>query len=184
MIVKNFFKPDKRRLVLFALFSIVAYFAMVQTWGFCKECSSKPFLYDAIVSFPFWGLWVYLSLPMQLLFSLIPSQGLILLLANLTYFYLVSCFMVYSFEKHRGSFSIKVIGFWAIIFIALNLYNLVVLPWLLSASGEQIFVSATQPSFLGASGSYLAEFISFAFYAYLVSSIFFVAKNKLKKGKP
>lgn len=178
------FRSDKRKLVLFAFFSIVVYFGMIQTWAFCEECSPKPFLYDAVVSFPFWSLWIYLSLPIQIMSSFFSFQGAVSFLVNLLYFYVVSCFMIYSFEQFGKEFSKKIIGVWAIIFIALNLYNLVILPWLSSLSGEQIFVSAIQPSLLETIGFYLVEFISFVFYAYLVSSIFFAAKNKLKKSKP
>ncbi len=182
MSVKEFFGLDKRKLVLFIFFSIVVYFGMVQTWAFCKECSPKPLLYDAIAGFPFWGLWIYLSLPIQIMSAFL-LQSAVSFLINLLYFFVVSCFMVYFFERFRKEFSKKVIAFWAVIFIALNLYNIVVLPLIASTLGEQIVVSATQPTILETLGFFFAELIAFAFYAFLISSIFFIIKDKLNFGK-
>ncbi|MEK6973282.1 MAG: hypothetical protein AABW72_04560 [archaeon] len=88
--LKNFLKPSKLKLFISAVFLVLCYLAIVQSWVFCQECSPKPFLYDFIDKIPIWPFVMYIVLPVTMILSLFGLEFLNLPVV-LIYVYLLAC---------------------------------------------------------------------------------------------
>lgn len=182
----GFFKPTKSKIALLFIFLFIVAAGNIQSYSFADDPlgTSKPFLYDYLSWFPFWALLMFLSLP---IISLLPLTmqvpQLILLLINVIYFYAVSCFFIFSFEKFRKRFDQKLVIFWSLIFVALELFNYVIAQWISSSLGGRMLISGTQPSSLGGFTLFATDTIVFAFYAFLTTSIFFILSEKMYSSK-
>ena len=112
--IKEFLKPDKIKIILFILFLIIAYGGHTQAWAFGDKDelkNPKPMLYDFIQPFPFWGVWLFLQLPLLILSQIIViafgygadfiMRGPVWLfvIIQIVYFYLLSCAVVRIFNK-------------------------------------------------------------------------------------
>jgi hypothetical protein len=99
--IKQFLKPDWRRLILFAIFVAIAVGGKIQAWAF-SDIPPKPPLYDLLRPFPIWPMWMFLLMPLALLtlplrlvdIDLMGGPPWLFITANLIYFYLLSCFVV------------------------------------------------------------------------------------------
>jgi hypothetical protein len=115
-------KPDRRRMLLFALFAFIAVGGYIQSWAF-SDVPPKPPLYDLLSPFPIWPVWVLLMLPLILLSLPLSVVGLDVMTGsfwlfvgvNGLYFYLLSCLLVAGFNRYRGRFPRWL---WAAILIA------------------------------------------------------------------
>lgn len=114
--MRKFFKPNKARLLLFAVFMLIFIVGRIQTWAFSgKELNiPKPFLYDFLAPLGFvWLIWVFLLYPLDLLSKLLISIGgydsdfimrepyPLFELINVVYFYFLSCLFVFGWDKLR-----------------------------------------------------------------------------------
>jgi len=107
--MKRLLWPDGKRLLLFALFLAMAMGGMIQAWAF-SDVPPKPALYDLLRPLPIWPLWMLLLAPLALLSAPLRLLGLDLMegsyglfvVANLAYFYLLSCLIVAACGWLRG----------------------------------------------------------------------------------
>ena len=60
------FRPDWRRILLFAVFVAVTIGGMTQAWAF-SDVGPKPALYDLLRPVPIWPIWMFLLAPLALL---------------------------------------------------------------------------------------------------------------------
>ena len=114
-LIKQFFKPDLMKIVLFMIFMFIAFAGYTQSWVFSgKDMGSpKPPLFDLLAPFPFWVVWVFLLLPLALLSNLIVTVGdydmdFIMRgpfwpfgIINVIYFYMLSCLIIFVVDKFR-----------------------------------------------------------------------------------
>jgi hypothetical protein len=99
--LKQVLRPDWRKFLLFAIFVVIAIGGNIQAWVF-TDVPPKPPLYDLLRPFPIWPIWMYLLIPLALL--VLPLRLLnidvmggpfwLFIVANITYFYLLSCLIV------------------------------------------------------------------------------------------
>ena len=114
--IKNFIKPNKRKVLLFAIFILIAFGGRIQASLRRLECNLLEFL-------PFLEMWMTLELPFIIPFLLIEgliseviykTTGKIIILGDLTspffiifegfYLYLLACLAVLSFEYYGRKF--------------------------------------------------------------------------------
>ena len=103
--VKQMLKPDWRKLFLFAIFIAIAVGGKIQAWAF-SDVPPKPPLYNLLQPFPIWPIWMFLLMPLALLALPLRLLGLdvmggppwLFIIANIIYFYLLSCLVVASFD--------------------------------------------------------------------------------------
>ena len=99
--LKQVLRPDWRKILLFAIFVAIAIGGKIQAWAF-TDVPPKPPLYDLLRPFPIWPIWMFLLMPLALLALPLRLLGLdvmggpswLFIVANITYFYLLSCLMV------------------------------------------------------------------------------------------
>lgn len=99
--VKQFLKPEWRRLLVLAIFGAIAAGGQIQAWVF-SDLPPKPPLYDLLQPFPIWPIWMLLLLPLALVSLPLRLVGIDLMggpawlfwAANLSYFYLLSCLLI------------------------------------------------------------------------------------------
>jgi hypothetical protein len=110
--VLRFIKPDGRKLALLGACILIGLGGWIQSWGFSDGLAGpKPLLYDALLPFPLWPVWVYLLTPVALLtlplrlfgIDLLSTQGWAWMAINLGNFYFVSCVLVTLFDWLRGA---------------------------------------------------------------------------------
>ena len=107
--LKRLLYPDWRRMVLFAILVAITIGGRIQAWAF-TDLPPKPALYDLLRPFPIWPLWMLLLLPLALLALPLGLFGLdvmggpygVFIVANLAYFYLLSCLIVAAFNWIRA----------------------------------------------------------------------------------
>ena len=60
-VVKQFFKPDWKKLVLFGVLILIAFAGSTQSWIFSGKDAGlpKPLFYDFFSPIPFWPIWMY-----------------------------------------------------------------------------------------------------------------------------
>src|SRR3989344_1814073 len=75
--IKQFFKPDLRKIIIFMIFMFIAFGGQTQSWVFSDKDMGlpKPPLFDLLAPFPFWIVWVFLLAPLALLSNLIVAIG-------------------------------------------------------------------------------------------------------------
>lgn len=103
--VKQVLKPDLRKLFLFAIFIAIAVGGKIQAWVF-SDMLPKPPLYDLLRPFPIWSMWIFLMIPLALVVLPLRLLGIdvmggpawLFIIANIAYFYLLSCVVVTIFE--------------------------------------------------------------------------------------
>jgi hypothetical protein len=99
--VWQFLKPSWGKLFLFVIFIVIMMGGKIQAWAF-SDMPPKPPLYDVLRPFPIWPLWMFLLIPLALFGLPLRAVGIdvmggpawLFIIANLTYFYLLSCLMV------------------------------------------------------------------------------------------
>jgi hypothetical protein len=104
-IVKQFLKPEWRRLLLLAIFVAIAVGGRIQAWVF-SDAPPKPPLYDLLQPFPIWPVWMFLLMPLAVVSLPLRSVGIdvmdgppwLFMAASLIYFYLLSCLVIVGFE--------------------------------------------------------------------------------------
>ena len=109
--VKQVLKPDWRKLFLFAIFTSIAVGGKIQAWAF-SDVPPKPPLYDLLRPFPIWPMWMFLLMPLALLTLPLRFIGLdvmagppwLFVVANIIYFYLLSCLIITGFDKYKARF--------------------------------------------------------------------------------
>ena len=100
--ISDFFKPERSKFILFALFIIIYLGARIQAWCFMDDMPNgppKPFFYDQLRLVPFWLVFVYLSLPVMgilKIFSISPDS-----MAIPIYFYFLSCLLIEAFRLYK-----------------------------------------------------------------------------------
>jgi hypothetical protein len=117
--LKQFFKPDWKKLTLFAVFLFIAFAGNTQTWAFSGRDvgEPKPWFYDLFQGIPFWTIWVFLLLPVLMVSNLIVAVAgyqadfvgrgpwWVMLIIHLVYFYALACLIVFV-----GDWLIKKLG--------------------------------------------------------------------------
>ncbi len=97
--IKQFFKPDWRKLVLFGVLLLIAYAGSIQSWVFSGKDSGlpKPLLYNLFNPIPFWAIWMYLLAPIFIITggTLNFAPPWFFWIVNLIYFYVISCLVVF-----------------------------------------------------------------------------------------
>jgi hypothetical protein len=109
--IKQVLRPDWRKALLFAIFTLTAVGGHVQSWAF-SDVPPKPPLYDLLRPFPIWPIWVFLLMPLGLLSLPLRIIGLdimsghfwLFVAAQALCFYLLSCLLVVSFDGYRNRF--------------------------------------------------------------------------------
>lgn len=147
----------------------------IQSYAFIdgeEQGIPKPPLYDLLRPFPFWAMEMSLMLPTLLVFMPFRSIGLSHLgwsgLFQVVYFYLLSCFIVFSYDEHKNRFSRK---YWMVVSIVSAILGFVFGGiWNLSSITELI-------------NNYLGSTITLILYIYLLSSLGFFAYNLFRAGK-
>lgn len=107
--LKQFFRPDWKKLTVLAIFLFIAFAGNTQTWAFSgRELGEpKPLFYDLFGGIPIWTIWVMLLLPIIMLSNLIVAVAgynadfigrgpwWFVLMIHLAYFYTLSCLIVF-----------------------------------------------------------------------------------------
>lgn len=113
--IKQFFKPDLRKIIIFGIFMFIAFAGYTQTWVFSGKDMGlpKPPIFDILAPFPFWVVWLFLISPLALLSNLIVAIGgynadfimrgpfWFFGIINLIYFYVLSCLIIFIWNKLR-----------------------------------------------------------------------------------
>jgi hypothetical protein len=97
----QFLKPDWRKLLLFALFVLVALGGRIQAWAFSDQ-PPKPALYDLLKPLPIWPLWMLLLMPLALVswplrlagIDIMGGPAWLFMASNLVYFYALACLLI------------------------------------------------------------------------------------------
>jgi len=103
--IKQFLRPDRKRILISALLVLVALAGYIQSWVFGGKDMDlpKPPLFDLLAPLPFWAVWVLLLLPLGMLSNAIVAIGgygadfimrgpfSLFWAIQLLYFYVVSC---------------------------------------------------------------------------------------------
>jgi len=184
MFWKDFLKPDWRRISLLGVFLFIMVAAHIQSYAFVdgEEVDGeevgipKPPFYDVLKPFPFWAMWIYLIIPLVIFYipmsftglSYIIQTGWLTYLIQAAYFYLLSCFIFYSYDKHRKQFSRR---FWG-----LALTVSFVLSFFLGGAWNLLFVKEWATHLVSGAFTWLL-------YIYLLFSLVFFALDFFKAGK-
>jgi len=175
--IKEFLKPDWRKILLFGIFIFVMIAASIQSYAFIdgEEFGiPKPPLYDLLRPFPFWAMSMSLILPLAMMFVPFRSIGLshiiwsgwIAWTIETIYFYLVSCFIFFGYERYIKKFSRN---YWVVvIIISLTLSFVLGGIWNIPFLREQVM------NLIGGTFTLL-------FYIYLLSCGSLLIYNKFKK---
>jgi len=113
--LRNFLKPDWRKILLLTLFGFVSAGGEIQTWAFDEHNPQiKPPLYDLLRPLPLWFVWIVSLLPLLWLSAFFRGIGLDPLkigfdanllwrIALVCYYYLLSCLLVslFNWGKHQ-----------------------------------------------------------------------------------
>jgi len=132
-LMKEFLKPDWRKVLLFAVFALIAVGGHIQAWAF-SDVPPKPPLYDLLRPFPLWPMWVellfpliILSLPLRIVgLDVMAGHFLLFVAANVLYFYFLSCLLVVSFDRYRNRFPKWLCAVIIVLPLALSLPGLIV----------------------------------------------------------
>ncbi len=104
-LMRQFFKPDWRKLTVLAIFFLIVYAGHIQSWVFSGKDLGlpKPRFYDILESVPFWEIWMYLLVPIFILtggaFNSVPLW--VIWIIYLIYFYALSCLIIFILDKSR-----------------------------------------------------------------------------------
>ncbi|MHA1711347.1 MAG: hypothetical protein ACTSUS_04695 [Candidatus Freyarchaeota archaeon] len=179
MFWKDFLKPDWRRILLFGTFLFIMVAAHIQSYAFIdgEEVGiPKPPLYDVLSPFPFWAMWISLIMPLALLYmpfrftglSQIVWTGWLVYLIQAVYFYLASCFIFYSYEKHSDKFSRK---FWDFA-VAISF----ILSFVLGGAWNLLFIAEWATYLVGGA-------VTLLLYIYVLSSVGLFVHDMFKTEK-
>lgn len=71
--LKQFFRPDWKKLAIFAIFLFIVFAGNTQTWAFSGRDMGepKPLFYDLFRGIPIWTIWVMLLVPVFILSNLV-----------------------------------------------------------------------------------------------------------------
>lgn len=119
--IKCFFTPDRNRILIFVMFTLVAFAGHIQSWVFSGKDMGlpKPPLFELLTPFPFWVVWVMLLLPLGLLSNVIVAIGgydadfimrgpfWLSWIIQLLYFYVVSCVIASIWTRLSGRLKSK-----------------------------------------------------------------------------
>jgi len=108
--VWQFLKPSWGKLSLYIFFIAIMTGGKIQAWAF-SDVPPKPPFYGLLRPFPIWPLWMLLLMPLALFALPLRVAGIdvmggpawLFVIANLTYFYLLSCLMVAGFGWVRSA---------------------------------------------------------------------------------
>ncbi len=118
--ISNFIKPDLRKLTLFLFFSFICIGGVIQTYAFVDDVPGlpKPSLYDVLRPLDLWFPWIVFAGPVHILgYSLgltwimkfFPELGGIRFpVASVVYSYIVSCLIIYTWDRWLSSSRPKV----------------------------------------------------------------------------
>ena len=107
----EFLKPDLRNVLLFILFSFICIGGAIQSFAFIDDIPDLPTppFYDLLKPLNIWSAWVLFSLPIHILgyilklswiLNLFPDLGAVKFpVTGIVYSYLVSCWMIYTWDK-------------------------------------------------------------------------------------
>ncbi len=114
-IIKEFFKPDRGKALIFITFMFIAYVGSIQRWAFSNGKDfgvPKPPLYDFFAPISFcWIIWVLLLWPLEPLSKILIAVGgyqtdfimrgpeWLFWVIQVVYFYLLSCMMIFIWRK-------------------------------------------------------------------------------------
>jgi hypothetical protein len=108
--VGRFLKPGRATLALFLFLMAILIVGQIQAWAF-SDTPPKPPLYDLLRPFPIRPVWMLVLAPLA--FFAWPSRVVgvdimggpawVFLVANLTYFYLLSCLIVAAADWARNA---------------------------------------------------------------------------------
>jgi len=95
--IKQFLKPDWRKILIFAVFLFIAFAGSIQSWVFRGKDAGepKPLFFDLLKPIPFWPIWVLLILPL----TFIKGYFGLFWVIQLIYFYLFSCLIIFIWDK-------------------------------------------------------------------------------------
>lgn len=115
--VRQFIKPDWRKLALFGVLLLIAVGGQIQTWMFSDDPSTKPLLYDLLRPLPLWFLWILTMIPLFLLVAPLrevtpeinPQIGRFFWIGLVSYYYLGACVIVFLGDciKHKVNSSVR-----------------------------------------------------------------------------
>jgi len=105
------FSPTKLKIIIFLFLLFIMWAGYGQTYAF-KDGEEiglpKPFLYDLLGIFPFWELWLFLSIPLKIVESLFSMFGIRFfpngypfIIKNIVYFYFLASLLGYYFEAKK-----------------------------------------------------------------------------------
>jgi hypothetical protein len=108
-LIRQWLKPDWRKLVLFVLLLLITIGGQIQSWRFDDDPATKPPLYDLLRPLPLWFLWVLIMIPLfllaaplrQLASEIDLDLGRFWWLAMVAYDYLIACTVVSLFDWVR-----------------------------------------------------------------------------------
>lgn len=178
MKIDSLTKPNTSAILLFAVFTIIVYFANVQAWGFCKECGiPKPFFYDIIFPIGFWLIGAMLTFPVGILFGSIP--GLIFMIIQIAYVYVLSATLVHIRKKYLFERMDK-------LFIAMSIALFLFVLWdtgLFRMETNETVVQSGEPFPISFYFGYVLIPTSIFIFVYgtLLAGAFFYVQDKVKK---
>jgi len=124
-ILVEILKPTWMKICFFIIFAFIWIGGVTQTYTFIKDIPGieKPPLYDLLKPYDFWSPWIFFSAPFYILvrllcsiydfcspiFAMFPAMGGVKFpLAGITYSYMASAWMMFSWEKWFRSKKMKV----------------------------------------------------------------------------
>ena len=125
--------PSRRKILLFAIFTLIAIGGHIQAWAF-SDVPPKPPLYDLLRPFPIWPIWVFLLMPLGVLSLPLRIIGLdimsghfwLFVATQAFYFYLLSCLLAVSSDRYKARFPRWLWAAIVIVPLALHLPGLIV----------------------------------------------------------
>jgi hypothetical protein len=113
-IIRQFLKPDGRKLFLLVIFIAIMVGGQIQAWTF-SDVPPKPPLYDLLRPIRIWPVWMFLLAPLALIvlplrligIDIMGGPSWLFLITNFVYFYMLSCLIIAGFGWVRSKLILK-----------------------------------------------------------------------------
>jgi hypothetical protein len=102
-------RPEWRKVLLFAIFALIAASGHIQSCSFSDVPPKSP-PYDLLRPFPIWPIWIYLLLPLVILslpfriinLDVMSGHFCLFVAAQALYSYFLSCLLVVSLGRYKA----------------------------------------------------------------------------------
>ena len=171
---------NREVLLLFAILAISIYFAIVQSWGFCKDCGTpKPLLYDIISPVGFWIIGAIVTFPVGIPFG--NATGPFFMIIQITYVFILSTVLIHIRKKYLFKKIDKVLIAATVI---LFLFTLLDMGLFRPATNETVIISNKPPGITFYFGHVLIPTaLLILIYGTLLAGAYFYIREKIRPPK-